>query len=107
MVENRIHRWDNASVLKGLVISAISETIAIAPAILSPWDHAGPETTLGWLSVLFNLPGIFLVGLFHAFSDDEPMVIMVAAVFTIQTIMLSYFVFVLVRWRKVRLARGL
>ncbi|HEV7398542.1 MAG TPA: hypothetical protein VGN86_18660 [Pyrinomonadaceae bacterium] len=83
--------------------SAIIEAVAIAPGVLSPWGHAGPETTLGWFSVLFNLPGMFLVGLFHVSAlDDESVIPMVAAVFVVQTLMLSYPAFVFVRWRKVR-----
>ena len=103
MRANRLHRFDKGAIFKALVISCLIETIAIAPGVVSPWGHAGPETTLGWLSVLFNLPGMFLVGLTQVFSTEyDPVVRMVAAVFVVQTLLLSYPVFLLVRWRKVR-----
>ena len=85
------------------MISVIVEAIAIAPAVLSPWGHAGPETTLGWISVTLNLPGMFVVGLFHqVLSAEVSTVLFFSAVFAVQTLLLGYLVFVVVRWKKVR-----
>jgi hypothetical protein len=103
MFAERIHRWDSASATKALVISVILEAIAIAPAVLSPWGHAGPDTTLGWISILLNLPGMVLVGLFQRLlSANESVVLFLAAVFVVQIILLSYLVFVVIRWKKLR-----
>ena len=39
-----IHRWDSSTLLKSLMIGALFEAVLIAPAVLSPWGHAGPES---------------------------------------------------------------
>jgi hypothetical protein len=71
----------------------------MAPAIFSPWGHAGPKGDLGWLSIFLNLPGIFLAGWLIPSSGDESIALFIAVVFTIQTLLLSYIVFVILRWR--------
>jgi hypothetical protein len=58
----RIHRWDKPTLRKAFLFGAVLETIAIAPAVLSPWGHAGPEWPLAWLSVLVNAPGHYYSG---------------------------------------------
>ena len=98
MVTKRLHRWDRSIVLRALIIGATIEGIAIAPAAISPWGHAGPEWLLGWVSILLNLPGIFVVRLLR--SGDESFAVIIAAVFIVQTVILSYLAFVYLRWRK-------
>jgi hypothetical protein len=47
------------------VIAVIVELLTLPPAILTS-GHAGPEgpfALIGWLGVLVNLPGIFIVGM--------------------------------------------
>ena len=83
-----------------MIVGAIIEGVAIAPAAIAPWGHAGPESLLGWLSILLNLPGIFVVRLFR--SGGESFTVIFTAVFIVQTIIISYFVFVYLRWRKLK-----
>jgi hypothetical protein len=71
----RIHRWDKVSIFKALGVGAIIEAVAITPGLLSPWSHAGPETGLGWLSVLFNLPGLLLMGILGELPSGDLSVI--------------------------------
>ena len=98
-----IHKWDRAVVLKALLFAAIVEAVAIAPALMSSWGHAGPESLLGWLSVLVNLPGLYLGGLLGAGRfAGESVVALVITVYLIQTLAISYIAFVWLRWRKRR-----
>jgi hypothetical protein len=103
MISERIHRWDRVTVAKALIIGAAVEAVAIAPAALSPWGHAGPESWLGWLSVLFNLPGIVVVRLLRDLGmSGESSAGLLAAVFIVQTIILSYLLFVWLRRKKLK-----
>jgi hypothetical protein len=103
MASERIHRWDKGTILKALFIGALIEALAIAPAALSPWGHAGPDTLLGWLSLLLNMPGIYVLRMLGVFRPGgESIVFLFCAVFIIQTIMISYPVFVYLRWRKLK-----
>ena len=71
----------------------------MAPGVLSSWGHAGPDTTLGWLSLLFNFPGMLLAALLSGFTlFDGPTILSVAVVFALQTLIISYLVFVYLRW---------
>lgn len=103
----RIHRWDRQVFAKALVTVTALEILAILPAILSPWGHAGPETLWGWLGVLLNLPGIFVVGAIatatgslDTMSGWGPIV----SVFVVQVVLFSYVAFVWLRWKKRRVA---
>lgn len=92
-----IARW---TILKSLIIGILLETILLAPALIAPWGHAGPETLPGLLSFLLNLPGfVVLMKLTsdQGFSTTNRDFLFV---FVIQTLIISYFVFVMLRWRK-------
>lgn len=107
MTAKRIHRWDAGVVLKALAIGAVIEAVAAAPAALSPWGHAGPESMLGWLSVLLNMPGLFVLGLLRDLrAGNESFAGLFAVVFVVQTIIISYLVFVYLRRRKLRAEAG-
>ena len=98
-----IHRWDRPTILKALLFGAIVEAIAIAPAVLSPWGHAGPKWLIAWPSVLFNIPGGLLVGLLKEAAGvkvEESVAAFVVAVYLIQTLIISYIAFVCLRWKK-------
>ena len=82
------------------MIGIVVETILLAPALLTPWGHAGPETLPGLLSFLLNLPGfVVLMGLTsdQGFSTTNRDFLFV---FAIQALIIGYFVFVMLRWRK-------
>ena len=103
MVPKRIHRWDRGTLFKALIIGATLEAVAIAPAALSPWGHAGPESLPGWLGVLLNLPGICVVRLLRDFGAvGETFPAIFTGVFVVQTIILSYLVFICLRWKKLK-----
>jgi hypothetical protein len=98
---SNIHVWDGRSTLKALIAALATEVVLAAPAVLSPWGHAGPESALGWLSILVNLPGIFATGLLFGKSNVPDFVRFVVA-FLIQWALLWYPYFVWLRWLKVR-----
>lgn len=98
-----IHRWDRPTLLKALLIGAILEVAAIAPAVLSTWGHAGPESLWGWLGLLLNAPGLFVMWLVRTVSGSRETVSVVstvAYVYLIQTLIFGYIVFVWLRWKK-------
>ncbi len=100
-----IHRWDRAILLKAFLFGAVLEAIAITPAVLSPWGHAGPESLWGWLGLLFNVPGLFVVWLLRSVTgswETVSAVDAVAYVYLIQTLIFSYIAFVWLRWKKRR-----
>lgn len=101
MIFRSIHRWDKDAILKALALGASIEAIAIAPAVFSTWGHAGPESFLGWLSILLNLPGMYLLRLLGVFkSGNASFTLIFASIFLVQTVMISYLVFVYLRWKK-------
>jgi hypothetical protein len=106
MNAERIHRWDKSIAHRALIFGAMIEAVVIAPAVLSPWGHGGPEWLLGWLSVLLNLPGLlFAFLLLRNFrSNDGSFTVFFAAVFVVQTIIISYLLFVYLRWKKLKVA---
>jgi hypothetical protein len=100
-----IHSWDRATLLKASLFGAVIEAIAIAPAVLSPWGHAGPEWLLAWPSVFVNLPGGFLLGLLKTaagINAKESDAGLAAEVYLIQTLIISYLAFLWLRWKKRR-----
>lgn len=102
-----IHKWDKPTLLKALLFGAVVEAVAIAPAIFSPWGHAGPEGLLAWLSVFFHLPAGYLLGFVKTAAGvkaEESVPAVVAQLYLIQTLIISYVAFVWLR-RKKRKAR--
>jgi uncharacterized sodium:solute symporter family permease YidK len=96
-----IHKWDRAVALKAFLFGAVLEAVAIAPAVISPWGHAGPESLFGWLSLLVNLPGLYLCRLMGVGRfAGESVVALILTVYLIQTMVISYVAFVWLRWRK-------
>jgi hypothetical protein len=81
----------------------VLETILIAPTIpseLFPWGHAGPGTLPGILGLFLNLPGFWIL---MALTSDQGFSTTntdFLFVFVIQTIIISYVVFVILRCRK-------
>jgi hypothetical protein len=102
-----IHRWDGYVLLKALLIGLALETTAFLPGVLSPWGHAGPESLLGWVSLLLHLPGLCLLWFFTKASGIEQPSAMTYMVFTysIQALGITYIAFVYLRWKK-RRTRG-
>ena len=103
----RIHDFDIATILKSLVIGIVLETILIVPTIpseLFPWGHAGPGTLPGILGLFLNLPGIWILmalttdQMFRAIEESDTFFVLV---FLIQALIISYAVFVLLRFRKI------
>jgi hypothetical protein len=100
-----IHRWDGSALLKASLIGASIEAVLIAPALLSPWGHAGPGGLLGWLSVFANLPGGYLFGVISGligYKAVDSLVVPVTGVYIIQTFLIAYPTFVWLRWKKRR-----
>ena len=98
-----IHRWDSRALLKALMFGALSEAIFLAPAVLSPWGHAGPESLWGWLGLLLNAPGMLVIGLLRRISgstEDVSIVDAIVYTYLAQTLILSYIAFVWLRWKK-------
>ena len=55
------------------------------------------------MSLLLNLPGIFVLGLLRFFwSVGESLAVFFAAVFIIQTVIISYPVYVYLRWERLK-----
>ncbi len=103
-----IHKWDARTLLKALMFGAVLEALAIAPAVLSPWGHAGPESNWGWLGLLLNVPGLFLSQWLRTLTGSTETISVVSAVayvYLIQTLIFSYIAFVWLRWKK-RRSRG-
>lgn len=100
-----IHKWDSKSLLRAFLFGVAIETAAIAPAILSPWGHAGPESTWGWLGLMLNAPGLFVVWLLRSLIGSTETVSLVSGVvyvYSIQTLIFSYVAFVWFRSKKRR-----
>jgi hypothetical protein len=98
-----IHCWDRAIVLKALLFGAVLEAIAIAPAVLSPWGHAGPEWLVAWPSVFVNIPAGLLVGFLKTaagLDTKESVAAFAVEVYLLQTLIISYIAFVWLRWKK-------
>src|SRR5215208_5291837 len=99
----KIYTWDIDTILKSVVVGIVLETILIAPAIptkLFPWGHAGPETIPGLLGFLLNLPGFVILMTLtsdQGFSTTKSDFLFI---FLIQTLIVSYCVFVILRLRK-------
>jgi ABC-type sugar transport system permease subunit len=100
-----IHRWDSKTVVKALLFGAVSEAVAIAPAIFSSWGHAGPESLWGWSGLLLNTPGLFVIWLLRTASGSKETVSVgsaIAYVYLIQTLIFGYIAFVWLRRKKRR-----
>ena len=103
---SKIHSWDIATILKSVVIGIVLETILLAPAIpteLFPWGHAGPNTLPGILGFVLNLPGFYILMALtsdQVFREIEESGTLYLFVFLIQSLIISYSVFVILRWRK-------
>lgn len=100
--KRQIQSWDLQTILKSVVIGIVLESILIAPGIpskLFPWGHAGPETLPGLLGFLLNLPGF---AIFTTLTSDREFSIEkeFLFVFLIQTLIISFCVFVILRLRK-------
>lgn len=99
-----IHRWDGFVLLKAFLIGAVFEGLVIAPALLSPWGHAGPKSSLGMLSLVLNLPGISVyewsLEIFKGGQVNESVYAIVSSVYLVQTLLFAYPIFVWLRWRK-------
>jgi hypothetical protein len=99
-----IHHWDTATLLKAFLFGAVLEAIAIVPAILSPFGHAGPESVWGWLGILLNLPGGCVLYLLRSAIGNWKESISVEAaivyIYLIQTFIFGYIAFVLMRLKK-------
>jgi hypothetical protein len=100
-----IHSRDMGTLLRAFLFGTVIEAIAIAPAVLSPWGHAGPEWLLAWPSMFLNLPGGFLLGLLKTAAGidaKESVAALAAEVYLIQTLIISYLAFLWLRWKKRR-----
>jgi hypothetical protein len=100
-----IHRWDRSAFVKALSIGAVIEAVAIAPAFISPWGHAGPESTLGLLSVFANSPGGAVVIFLRTLAGKdtgESLRLLIAEVYLVQALLIGYIAFVWLRWKKLR-----
>lgn len=101
----RIHRWDKPTLRKAFLFGAVLEAIAIAPAVLSPWGHAGPEGLLAWLSVFVHAPAALLLGFLKVaagIKGEETLAAFAVEAYLIQTLIISYIAFVWLRWKKRR-----
>ena len=104
-----IHRWDRSVLLKALLIGAVIEAVAIAPAFFSPWGHAGPESTLGLLGVLANSPGGAVVIFSRTLGGNdtgESLWLLIAEVYLVQALLIGYIAFVWLRWKKRKQGRA-
>jgi hypothetical protein len=102
-----IHKWDSKTLLTALMFGAVLEAVTLAPAVLSPWGHAGPESIWGWFGLLLNAPGLFVIWLLRIISGSTETVSIagaIAYVYLIQTLIFSYIAFVWLRWKKRRAA---
>ena len=100
-----IHKWDRPTLLKAFLFGAVAEAVAIAPALLSPWGHAGPEGLLAWASVFFHLPSGFLLNILKTaagFKAEESLPAVVAELYLMQTLIIGYVAFVWLRWKKLK-----
>ena len=100
-----IHKWDFRTLLRALIFGAVLEALAIMPALLSPWGHAGPESIWGWLGLLLNVPGLVVIWLLRRVSGSRETVSIahaIAYVYLIQTFIFTYIAFVWLRWNKMR-----
>jgi ABC-type sugar transport system permease subunit len=98
-----LHAWDGKTLLKSILAGSVLEAAAIAPVILSPWGHAGPESLAGWLGLLLNVPGLLVIWLIRIMTGSRESISMgsaIAYVYSIQALILSYAVFVRLRWKK-------
>ena len=99
----RLHRWDQRTFVKALIASVVIELITLTPALLT-MGHAGPEgrsSELGWLGILINLPGIFLIRALGP-SKNSSVLVIGLYVFLIQTALFTYIIFLLLRLKKAK-----
>jgi hypothetical protein len=100
-----IHRWDGSTIIKAFLAGAAIEALLIAPAALSPWGHAGPESFWGWVSLFLNVPGGVALGVLRRLTNSHDTVSVAAAftyVYIIQTVMIAYITFLCLRLKKRR-----
>jgi hypothetical protein len=101
----RIHGWDKPTLRKAFLFGAVLEAIAIAPAVLSPWGHAGPEGLPAWFSVFVHAPAALLLGFLKVaagIKGEESLAAFAVEAYLIQTLIISYIAFVWLRWKKRR-----
>jgi len=89
----------NASKLRAVGIGAVVEAVLIAPAVLLPWGHAGPETTVGWLSLIVNLPGFFVSSSLITAETDFTDTAVMLLTFVIQTALIGGLIYL---WQRRR-----
>lgn len=102
-----IHSWDGPILLRAFLYGLVSEAVAIAPAVLSPWGHAGPESPWGWLGLLLNAPGLVVISLMRGISgstESVPIAKAIVYTYSIQALIFSYVAFVWLRRNKLRAA---
>ena len=100
-----IHKWHSRTLLKALLFGAILEGVVIAPAVLSPWGHAGPESIWGWIGLLLNVPGLIVIWFLRIVTGRNEAISVVSGVvyvYMIQTLIFSYIAFVWLRRKKRR-----
>ena len=100
-----IHRWDGPLMLKALLYGAALAAIAAAPAVLSRWGHAGPESLWGWLGLLLNVPGLLVMWLLITLTgsrESDSVVNTLVGVYLIQALIFGYLTFVWLRRKKRR-----
>ena len=100
-----IHRWDGTTIIKALLAGAVIEGLLIAPAILSPWGHAGPASFWGWISLFLNVPGGVALGILRSLTNNHETVSVddtFTYVYIIQTVMIAYIAFLYLRFKKRR-----
>jgi hypothetical protein len=88
---------------RALGIAAVIEAMLIAPAWLLPWGHAGPETTVGWLSLLLNAPGFFVSSSLITAETDFTDTAVMLLTFVIQTALIGGLVYL---WQRRRINRA-
>lgn len=99
----RLQSWDRRTLVKALIASVVIELITLTPALLT-MGHAGPEgrfAEFGWLGVLVNLPGIFLVRVL-GLNESSYLLVIGLYVFLIQTALFTYIIFLLMRLKRAK-----
>jgi hypothetical protein len=95
-VNRRRQPWSGR---KAFGIGALIESVLIAPAALLPWGHAGPETTLGWLGVIANAPGLFVSSRLVVAETDLAISTLLLLTFVIQAALIGGLLYAWQRWR--------
>jgi hypothetical protein len=86
---------------RALGIAAVIEAVLIAPAWLLPWGHAGPVTSVGWLSLMVNLPGFFVSSVLITAETDFTDTAVMLLTFVLQTALIGGLIYL---WQRRRAA---